>query len=367
MGFGLAAAVACTKGSASPGRAPGVLLELSEVGSPALAVGLASGSRVLHRSVAGVRVYGKPELAALGDSWAIGSCTKAMTATLAAVLVEQGRLTWRTRIKEVLPALQGTSPAYDQVTLEQLLSHTAGIIVIEDEAQAPGLPRLTGDSHSQRVQAARWLLQQPPAGTPGATYLYSNLGYVIAAAMLEEVLHEPWEEAVLKRVLTPLGLKAKIGRPDPGEIWGHTTTGQGWQPQDPAVEGPYESLLNPAGFLSMPLDDTLAWAQIHLRGLQGQDCPILKAGSFKKLHTALHPQDPHPALGWMEDGPRSWHNGSTLDFCSCILLDPAQDRAVVLLANGDTPDHATAGNLARAAADVISRWRPEPGPSTSKL
>jgi CubicO group peptidase (beta-lactamase class C family) len=62
----------------------------------------------------------------LDDEFELGSCTKAMTATLAAMLVEQGKLRWDMSLAEIFGESMGhIDPAWSQVTLLQLLHHTA--------------------------------------------------------------------------------------------------------------------------------------------------------------------------------------------------------------------------------------------------
>jgi CubicO group peptidase (beta-lactamase class C family) len=62
------------------------------------------------------------------DQWHIGSMTKSMTATLAAILVEDGLITWDTRPIDVWPELDGRiNSGFRDTTLRQLLSHTSGM------------------------------------------------------------------------------------------------------------------------------------------------------------------------------------------------------------------------------------------------
>jgi CubicO group peptidase (beta-lactamase class C family) len=338
-----------------PPTAPLTRSYLAEAGTPALALGLADGRRVLRREVDGVRVQGQPGPAAVGDAWELGSASKSLTAALAAVLVQEDRLRWSTRVLEVLPGLQGARDAYAQVTLEQLLSHHAGIPALDPAA--PDLPAFTGDLHHMRVQAVQWLLSQPPAAAPGKAFHYSNEGYLVAAAMMEEILGQTGEQAGADRVLAPLGLQARPGPPGPREPWGHSWKDQAWQPQDPAAPpGPLAGIMAPgSGLLSMTLDSVLGWAQANLRGLRGEPCAALTSDSFRKLQT---PHDPNGyALGWVQDRlngrPVLWHSGSTGTFASYIILDPDRDRALVLLANGETPQGEVPRRLAELAREIL--------------
>jgi D-alanyl-D-alanine carboxypeptidase len=76
-------------------------------------------------------------------------------------------------------------------------------------------------------QFARWLLQRPTVGAPGAKFLYSNAGYVVAAAMVERVTEMPWKDAVRKWLFVPLEMNANFGWPaadNPNEPFGHLGT-----------------------------------------------------------------------------------------------------------------------------------------------
>ena len=72
---------------------------------PALAVVVVKDGRICERDAVGVRKYGDPTPVTTNDLFHIGSCTKSMTATLAAILIEEGKLRWNTTIAEVFPEL----------------------------------------------------------------------------------------------------------------------------------------------------------------------------------------------------------------------------------------------------------------------
>src|SRR5262245_13058490 len=68
---------------------------------PAMAGAIVAAGEVAAIGVDGVRERGKPEKATTGDLWHLGSCTKAMTATLCAELVEDKKLSWTTTVGDV--------------------------------------------------------------------------------------------------------------------------------------------------------------------------------------------------------------------------------------------------------------------------
>ena len=100
----------------------------TQYGLPAIAAAVVKDGTIIASGVAGVRVDGTSIAATIDDRFHLGSDTKAMTATLAAMLVEEGKLKWTSTIGEVLGAdVPGINPKLAAVTLEQLLSHTSGI------------------------------------------------------------------------------------------------------------------------------------------------------------------------------------------------------------------------------------------------
>src|SRR4051812_15702289 len=74
----------------------------------------------------GVLREGEAEPVGKNRQWHLGSCTKAMTATLVALFVERGLLRWNQTLPELFPQLD-LDPAFQKVTLEMLLAHRAGL------------------------------------------------------------------------------------------------------------------------------------------------------------------------------------------------------------------------------------------------
>src|SRR5688572_16040657 len=94
---------------------------------PALAAISIRDGKVSEQAAVGFRRSGKDEAVTVEDKWHIGSCTKSMTSTLAAMMVEQGRITWKTTVGEQFPELRSSmGEGWAGVTLEQLLAHRGG-------------------------------------------------------------------------------------------------------------------------------------------------------------------------------------------------------------------------------------------------
>src|ERR1017187_9378276 len=95
---------------------------------PALATVVVKDGAICDRLAVGVRKLGDPTPVTTNDVFHIGSCTKSMTATLTAMLIEEGKLKWDTTIADVFPELKGEmDQQYESVTVEQLLGPRGGV------------------------------------------------------------------------------------------------------------------------------------------------------------------------------------------------------------------------------------------------
>lgn len=138
--------------------------------------------------VVGVRKAGDSTPVTTHDVFHIGSCTKSMTATLAALLIEEGKLRWATTIADVFPELKGTmNTGYHDVSLEQLLAHRGGVPGEPPEAAWKRAWEEKGTPAEQRREFIEAVLKEAPTAPPGTKTAYSNQGYAIAGAMLETI------------------------------------------------------------------------------------------------------------------------------------------------------------------------------------
>jgi CubicO group peptidase (beta-lactamase class C family) len=127
----------------------------------------------------------------------IGSITKNLTLAAALALVEDGRLELSDRLGELLP---GVPADKGRITLRQLLEHRAGLP--EYVVDAPG-----GDFlELSRDQALSRILDPPLRFQPGSDYGYSDAGYTVAAAVIEDAAGQPFEVVVRKRILRQGGM-----------------------------------------------------------------------------------------------------------------------------------------------------------------
>lgn len=301
-----------------------------ETGVPALGGLVGDSRRVQAHAVVGVRKMGESEPAHLDDPFHLGSCTKAMTATLAARLVEQGKLRWELSIAEAFPTLKKRiHPDYHAVTLRQLLYHRGGLP--EDRAPDPSLllklRTLQGDMRQQRLRATEWILEKPPASPPSTRFAYSNFGYLIAGAMLEQVMGRSWEELLRSQLFLPLRMRT-AGFGVPQHFAGH----MGNPPKPIFLDNP--PVLGPAGTVHCSLRDWASFVQQHLRGARQQPTRLLHHESFAELHADPYQQG--YAMGWAvlkEPSRILTHSGSNRSWFAVAVVDPEADRFYLAATN----------------------------------
>jgi CubicO group peptidase (beta-lactamase class C family) len=350
---------------------------------PALAAAVVKGGAIVAAGAVGVRVQGGNSPVTIDDRFHLGSDTKAMTATLAGMMVDEGRLRWSSTIGEVLGgAITGMNPKLAAVTLAQLLSHSSGIpsdtkemIDIYESADAYdyNLPAL-------RLRALRaWGKNEPKVPAP-SPFQYANFGYIIAGSMIETAAGVPWERLIRERLFAPLGLasgglgpQATLGRIDAPV--GHKFEDDG--KVTPMLWGPAADVpmvMGPAGNAHMSIGDFARWAAWNVG--QGRRGPALvKRETLAEIHRAHvqtpriekpqpgTPQTGHYAYGWgvvkfeWTARPVLTHNGSNSMNLAKILVDTDGDVGVVVTTNiaGEKADDATRALMERLYREFAAR------------
>jgi CubicO group peptidase (beta-lactamase class C family) len=309
---------------------------------PALAAAVVVDGKIMATTAVGFRKQGGTEAVTVNDKFHIGSVTKSMTATVAAMLVEQGKIFWTTTIGESFADLGDlVHPDYRGVTLEQLLTHRGG---------APGNPpkllwikarNASGSPVEQRRDFVKGILAQKPEVKPGTQCVYSNQGYAIAGVLLEQAAGKPWEELMRDMLFEPLGMdSAGFGAPaTPDQVdqpWGHTTGFlNSIKPVPPGPRADNPPAIGPAGTVHCTLPDLASYIVFHLTGEQGAS-DLLKSSSFEKLHT---PAGDNYAMGWVvlerdwAGGRALTHAGSNTMFYLVVWMAPERRCAVIVATN----------------------------------
>ena len=153
-----------------------------------------------------------------------GSLAKQFTALAVTQLVIAGKIGLDDDIRKYLPEVPASAAP---ITVAQLLSHTAGIANSAKLLPLAGYARV---SDATRDDTMQMLLRYPHrAFPPGATFEYSNGGYLMLSEIVERVSGVPFALYVQQSILTPLGMNRSLVLQ--GELPRDVNMARGYAPQ----------------------------------------------------------------------------------------------------------------------------------------
>ena len=303
---------------------------------PALAGAIVTDEAVVEADAVGCRRYRGAANVALHDQFHLASCTKAFTATLLAILVDEGMVEWTTPLSAIFPdQAKAMRPEWRGVTLRDLLSHSAGLMC------DPGLTYRARTPREERAEVTAWSLLQPPAGVRGR-YLYSNMGYIVAGAIAELLTDRPYEALLQQRLLDPLGITTAgfgpMGTPglDDQPLQhrsDHSAVVPGPDADNPPIYGP-------ACRLHMSIGDWAKFIQWVLAAEAGH-ATLLSQSTAAMLTTPVVADDSGGfyGLGWgisqqeLSGGKTLTHAGSNTLSYAIAWLAPAKRFGVIVATN----------------------------------
>ncbi|MCA9160219.1 MAG: serine hydrolase, partial [Planctomycetales bacterium] len=315
---------------------------------PAMSAAVVNANGLVKADCFGNRKHGTSDKVELSDRFPIGSNTKSMTATLAAAIVETGKIDWNTTIGDVWPKAgdDNLHPKLRAVTLDQLLSHQSGLPSNISDISAQAWASFFDEKQSPALERRRMLklvLSKAPT-QPQGKFAYSNLGYAIASAMLETRAGESFESLMKKHLFVPLGMESADFRSmnsakqlQPPLLWGHEAeSGEPVDPRTVGAENP--TVYAAAGTVHLTIEDYAKYARWQLAG---KPSPVLHSQhAFDHLHK---PQVDHTlpgakyGCGWiMVDtglGPALNHAGSNTNTFALIWILPESDFAAIVCTN----------------------------------
>jgi CubicO group peptidase (beta-lactamase class C family) len=165
-------------------------------GSPGVAVLVARDHEVLLK-----RGYGYASLehsvpVSPSTRFRIGSVTKQFTAVAILQLVEQGKLKLEDPLSRFIPDF----PQGDNVTIQQLLTHTSGIRSYTDKPDF--LSGVTKEvSPTELIESFK---NEPYDFSPGEGWHYNNSGYFLLGFIIAQVSGDSYAEYLRKHMFEPL-------------------------------------------------------------------------------------------------------------------------------------------------------------------
>lgn len=344
------------------------LEELKKTSTPGAAIAIIKGDRVVFAKTFGVSNIETGTPLTPDTLFRIASNTKVLTAAALVSLAEEGKI----KLNEPIGIyVKGLSPKLSQLTLHQLLSHTAGM---QDGASDFGLHDDSALGNFIRTWTDDYLFTEP-----GRIFSYSNLGYDLAGLVLEEVTGKPYADAMDEVLFKPLGMNRTTLRPLMAVTYPFAMGHKLGEQDKPVVVRPLadEARELPSGGVFTSLMDYARFviAFINQGRLDGKQ--VLSPEVIAKLSTPYSNNpagndQPHARYGYGLNivnyrGLRVLqHSGSVAGFGALLRMVPERRFAIIILTNRTkalltgTMDEATemAGTL--TAAPRIEDQKPLP-------
>jgi CubicO group peptidase (beta-lactamase class C family) len=363
-------------GTAQPQNINSVLQPyLSDYQLPSVAAVVISNGQVIAEGAVGERKAGDSTPVTINDQYLLGSCTKAMTATIMGILVQQGKLSWTSTMGDIFPEMKAEMlPQFRDVTILELLSMTAGLpsnlinIGYPPGTTAEYWQSLNEPVMQQRYEYTKDFLCEPDSfDTPPGSYEYSNVGYVIAAAVEEKVTGKSWDRLMTNMLFKPLGMTTAGFGPmatgyEVNQPWQHYYYNNDSIPIPPDYSANLNDLtplMYPAGGVHLSVLDWSKFITLQMEAENGGST-LLTPETAKVLHT---PVDSGYALGWEVENDPIWTNGTILthegfdgfDYAG-VWISIKSNFAILVTTNSGSPE---ANNvISDAVATLVHQFLP---------
>jgi CubicO group peptidase (beta-lactamase class C family) len=314
------------------------------------------------------------------------SITKVFTATAILQLVEAGKVELDAPVKRYLDFFEPKGSAdHEPPTVRQLLSHSA---CLNDVGMAIlGWIHFDPTERTPQLEFAEEKLREHGkiVCEPGSQGRYSNLGYIVLAALIEKVSGQGYEDYVVEHIFAPLGMK-NSNFVYTVAMRGHEAAGS--HPKNLMSWFAFKFFIDEKLAIRELVDDRYWFQQIYsnqkgstgaigpatelgrfatalLRGGELDGVRILSRESVELMGRPVVPirkgaprKGMHFGLAWFRDdhGGRAAlsHGGGGMAFRGMLVLYPEEKLAVVVLSNSTYLDGDGGARIAKAAAEATA-------------
>ena len=228
---------------------------------PGMAVAIVKDGELVLSKGYGVKEINVKSKVDENTQFAIASNSKAFVASCVAKLVEEGKLTWKDKVRDYLPyfSLYGDEYISSMVTIEDLLCHRVGLGTFSGDV-------IWYKSNKSPEEIIKRAGSVPEAFEFRDGYGYSNLMFITAGEVIRVVTGAPWEDYVKSEFLEPLEMNnTVISISDLGEnaATPHKPTLD--RGTVPSVWASWDNSSAAGGIISS-VDDLSKWMRMNLNG-----------------------------------------------------------------------------------------------------
>jgi CubicO group peptidase (beta-lactamase class C family) len=319
---------------------------------PGIAIAVVKNNKIVFSKGFGVTEIGTGRKVNSDTLFGIASNTKAMTAALLASLVDEGKLTWQTKVIDIIPDFQLYDPwVTREFTVKDLLSHNSGLGLGAGDLMIWPETSLAVTDIIKRMKYLR------PVSSFRSEFAYDNLMYIIAGQIVTKLTGKPWQQVIQERIFTPLHMnhtKAKfslISSKNKNVARAHVPLNGKLN----VVGGNFLEKFSSAGAVASSVNDMSQWLKLQLNhGLiskQGeqenrlfsekQSAAMWRANTLISVSPSATKNDKTHfnayGLGWFLSDFHGYkmahHSGGILGMVSKVVLIPEANVGVVILTN----------------------------------
>lgn len=312
---------------------------IEEFNVAGLALGIVKDDQLVYAKGFGVKNVDDPSPVDEHTLFAIGSTTKAFTAALVGMLVDEGKLRWDDKVSDRLPGFQLYDPYVTrEITIRDILCHRSGL---------PRGDRLWYGSSFSREEVVRRVRHLEPNTSFRSRYGYQNIMFLVAGQTVAAVTGKSWDDNIKLRIFQPLGMRESNTsvddfRPESNVATPHNRTAEKLTPI------PWRDIDNigPAGSINSNVVEMAQWIRVQLGGGVFEGRSLWSEAVMREMHS------PQMVVSGRREG--TWHlrnygfawalqdyrgkfvvsHGGSIDGMNAMVgLMPEEKLGVVVLAN----------------------------------
>lgn len=312
------------------------------------AVAVIEKDKIVYAKGFGVKNISTREPVTENTLFAIGSCTKAFTASLIGMLAEEKKLDYDEPVRTYLPALQFyNNDMNNLITLRDMMSHRTG------------LPRHDLSWYLNQSEDRDSLIQRikymEPTYRPKEKYQYNNFMFLAQGVVVEKLTGKSWEKNMREKIFNPLGM-TRSNMPYTA-VKGDTNlaTPHSYKNDSTLKFVPHYNIagMGPAGAVYSSVVEMTKWVQTWMHGGKFNNTQVIPARHFKEATSgqmaqgAGIPTNEQPDItggdygfGWSLTNYRGHfqveHGGAIDGFIASTCFFPNDSIGIIVLSNQDS-------------------------------
>lgn len=315
---------------------------------PGMAIAIVQGDDIVYKKAFGVKIAGGNDPVTIGTIFQIGSASKAFTAALVAMVVDDGKVKWGDQVVNHLDTFMMYDPwVTRQFTVTDLMAQHSGM-----PAHAEDTASMIGFGRDYIIDKIRFV---KPVTSFRSEYAYQNNLFLVASKLVEKYTRKSWEENIEERVFSPLGMTSSsvdlasfkaaknVALPHRRMDDKIITLPMSW----PSMDWVY--IYGPAGGINSNVEDMAKWIRLQMHDGSFTGKKLISPESMRHMHTPVTviPSEPpvtrqYYCQGWVYREacpyPIIWHNGGTSGFKTMVAFIPQAKVGIVVLSNLDDTD-----------------------------